>query len=137
MKMRKWMPLLICVLIFSMPVLAIGGTYEGSVQGFSCVTQGKVCPIGKEDPMIAAERVFVLHVKAGKYYFIPNIDRAIMARHLNKMVKVDGIMSANFNSVKADTLYVMEDGKWRKTWSQDWQDEIYVDITSGVPLGGN
>lgn len=134
--MRKWMLIAICVLVFSMPALAIGGTYEGSIQGFSCVTQGKVCPVGKEDPMIAAERVFVLHVKAGTYYFLPNIDRAILARHLNQMVKVDGDMSPQFNSVKATQLFVMEDGKWKKVWSQDWQDDIYKEITAGVPLRG-
>ena len=134
--MRKWMPIVICVLVFSMPALAIGGSYEGSIQGFSCVTQGKVCPVGKEDPMIAAERVFVLHVKAGTYYFLPNIDRAILARHLNQMVKVDGTMSPQFNSVKADELYVMDDGKWKKVWSQNWQDDIYKEITAGVPLRG-
>jgi len=133
--MRKWMPIVICVLVL-MPALAIGATYEGSIQGFSCVTQGKVCPVGKEDPMIAAERVFVLHVKAGTYYFLPNIDRAILARHLNQMVKVDGMMSAQFNSVKANELFVMEDGKWKKVWSQDWQDDIYKEITAGVPLRG-
>lgn len=135
--MRKWMPMMICMVVLLMPVLAIAGTYEGSIQGFMCVTQGKVCPVGKEDPMIAAERVFVLHVKAGKYYFLPNIDRGILARHLNKMVKVEGTMSSEFNSVQAKELYVMDAGKWKKTWSQDWQDDIYKEITSGVPLGGN
>ena len=134
--MRKWMPMMIA-LVLLLPVLAIAGAYEGSIQGFSCVTQGKVCPVGKEDPMIAAERVFVLHVKAGKYYFLPNIDRAILARHLNKMVKVEGVMSAQFNSVQATELFVMEGGKWKKTWSQDWQDEIYEEITAGVPLTGS
>ena len=134
--MRKWMPVMICVLVL-MPALAIGGSYEGSIQGFSCVTQGKVCPVGREDPIIAAEKVFVLFVKAGKYYFIPNVDRAILARHLNQMVKVEGIMSANFNSVQANELYVMDGGKWVKKWSQDWQDEVWDEITKGVPLGGS
>jgi hypothetical protein len=134
--MRKWMPVMICVLVL-MPALAIGGTYEGSIQGFSCVTQGKVCPVGREDPIIAAEKVFVLFVKAGKYYFIPNVDRAVLARHLNQMVKVDGVMSASFNSIHAKEIYVMEGGKWVKKWSQDWQDEIYDEITMGVPLDGS
>ena len=134
--MRKWMPVMICVLVL-MPALAIGGSYEGSIQGFSCVTQGKVCPVGREDPIIAAEKVFVLFVKAGKYYFIPNVDRAILARHLNQMVKVTGIMSANFNSIQAKEIHVMDGGKWVKKWSQDWQDEVWDEITKGVPLGGS
>jgi hypothetical protein len=130
------MPVMICVLVL-MPALAIGGSYEGSIQGFSCVTQGKVCPVGREDPIIAAEKVFVLFVKAGKYYFIPNVDRAVLARHLNQMVKVEGIMSASFNSIQAREIYVMDGGKWVKKWSQDWQDEVFDEITKGVPLGGS
>ena len=75
--------------------------------------------------MIAAERVFVLHVKAGTYYFLPNIDRAILARHLNQMVKVDGMMSAQFNSIKASELFVMEDGKWKKVYVAETSDKAY------------
>jgi hypothetical protein len=134
--MRKWMPVIICALVL-MPALAIGGSYEGSIQGFSCVTQGKVCPVGREDPIIAAEKVFVLFVKAGQYYFIPNVDRAVLARHLNQMVKIDGLMSPNFNSIQATDLYVMDSGKWVKHWAQDWQDEVWDEITKGVPLGGS
>ena len=135
--MKKWMPLMIVVIVLSMPVLAIGGSYEGSIQGFTCVTQGKVCPVGKEDPMIAAEKVFVLFVKAGEYYFVPNIDRAVLARHMNEMVKIEGLKSKQFNSIKASELYTMEQGKWKKVWSQDWQDEVFKDITAGVPLDGS
>ena len=131
----KWMSIIIA-LVLVVPAIAAGDVIEGSIQSFTCITQGKVCPIGKEDPMIAVEKVFVLHVKAGEYYFVPNVDRAIMARHLNELVKVEGVKSTNFNSIKATAIFVMEDGKWAKTWSQDWQDQIYEEITSGVPLGG-
>lgn len=131
----KWMSMIIA-LVLVVPAIATAGAFEGSIQSFTCITQGKVCPVGKEDPMIAVERVFVLHVKAGEYYFIPNVDRAIMARHLNELVKVEGEKSANFNSIKAVEIYVMEDGKWVKTWSQDWQDQIYEEIASGKPLTG-
>ena len=131
----KWMSIIIA-LVLVVPAIAFAEGFEGSIQSFTCITQGKVCPVGKEDPMIAVERVFVLHVKAGEYYFIPNVDRAIMARHLNQLVKVEGEKSASFNSIKATEIYVMEDGKWVKNWSQDWQDQIYEEITSGKPLTG-
>jgi hypothetical protein len=112
------------------------GSFEGSIQGFNCVTQGKVCPVGREDPMIGAENVFVLVTEGNKFYFVSNLDRGIMARHFNKMVKIEGIKSDQFNSIKADGLYVQENGRWRKTWSQNWQDEIYNEIMLGNPLGG-
>lgn len=128
--------LTVCALFLAVPGLAMAGSYEGTVQGFHCVTQGKVCPVGKEDPMAAVESVFVLHIKADKYYFVPNVDRGIMARHLNERIKVEGVVSDRFNSIQATDLYVDEGGQWKKTWSKDVQDEIYYEITSGYPLGG-
>ena len=28
---------------------------EGTIQGYNCITSGKTCPIGKEDPLIETE----------------------------------------------------------------------------------
>ena len=136
--MKKSMTLLIIVLALSLPALAIGGTYKGSIQGFNCVTQGKYCPLGKEDPMAAVERVFVLFVIPGEYYFIPNMDRGIMARHINEIVKVEGTLSSQHKAITAKEMYVQQDGgKWKKTWSKNMEDEIYYEITSGFPLDGS
>ena len=116
-------PMIIGVVFMLTPILAIGASLTGSVQGLTCVTQGKVCPIGMEDPVAAAENVFVLLVDAakGEYYFVPNVDRAVMARHLAKEVKIDGTVNAKMKSIKASAIYV--GGK--KVWSVDLQDEIY------------
>ena len=61
-KMTKKLSLLIlaCSMALLIPGLAFGDEVEGSVQGFRCVTQGKICPVGKEDPMAAVENVFVV-----------------------------------------------------------------------------
>lgn len=134
MKTNRFM-LALTLLVLAIPALAMAGSYEGSIQGFNCITQGKVCPVGKEDPMIAAENVFVLY-QPDKYYFLPNLDRAILARHLNETVKVEGTKSSSFNAIKATDFYVRDGDKWKKTWSQDFQDEIYYQITAGYPLGG-
>ena len=56
---------------------------EGTIQGFNCISMGKTCPVGAEDPLIETERVFVLYTKEGNHYLVPNLDRAIMARHIN------------------------------------------------------
>jgi hypothetical protein len=114
---------LIVSIMVLVPVWAFGGQIEGTVQGFNCVTHGKVCPVGKEDPMIATERVFVVLAKDGSYYFVPNLDRGIMARHINKTVRVKGELSAKYPSVTADTLEVMKGGHWEVTWSKKWEDE--------------
>ena len=107
-----------------LPVWAVAGTVEGSVQGFTCVTQGKVCPVGKEDPMIAAERIFVILTKGGSYYFVPNVDRAILARHINEQVRVTGDVSAKYPSIVASKIEAFKKGAWKTTWTQRAQDEV-------------
>jgi len=50
--------------------------------------------------------VFVLLVDAAKgdYYFVPNVDRGILARHINEQVRVDGVVNEKMKSIKADSL---------------------------------
>lgn len=128
--MKKfWVPMIIGIAFMMVPVMAIGASITGSIQGFNCVTQGKVCPIGMEDPVIAAENVFVLLVDAAKgdYYFVPNVDRAILARHINEQVKIEGTVNAKMKSIKATAIYVKD----KKAWSLDLEDKIYQDIFGG------
>ena len=128
--MKKfWVPMIIGIVFMIVPVMAIGASITGSIQGFNCVTQGKVCPIGMEDPVIAAENVFVLLVDAAKgdYYFVPNVDRAILARHINEQVKIEGTVNAKMKSIKATAIYVKD----KKVWSLDLEDKIYQDIFGG------
>ncbi len=119
------------VIFLMVPIFAIGATLTGSIQGFNCVTQGKICPIGMEDPVIAAENVFVLLIDAAKkeYYFVPNVDRAILARHINQEVKITGTVNSPMKSIKASEIFVA--GK--KVWSVDLEDAIYQDIFGARP----
>ena len=116
-------PMIIGVALMLTPILAIGASVTGSIQGFMCVTQGKVCPIGQEDPMAAVENVFVLLVNAatGEYYFVPNVDRAVLARHINEEVKIEGSVNAKTKSIHASDIYVGS----KKVWSINQEDEIY------------
>lgn len=113
------------LMIVTMMVLApIAGfaaqkSLEGSIQGFTCVTQGTTCPVGKEDPMAAVERVFVLLTDSGDYYFIPNVDRAVLARHINERVKITGDLNDKYNSIKAKELDIMKMGKYEKVWDTE------------------
>jgi hypothetical protein len=127
--------MIIGIVFMMAPVMAIGASFTGSIQGFNCVTQGKICPIGMEDPVIAVEQVFVLLIDAakGEYYFIPNIDRGILARHINEQVKIEGTLNSKMKSIKATNLYVKE----KKAWSLDLEDKIYQDIFGGKRQSGN
>lgn len=133
---RKWIPLVVLLTITLIPAMALGAAFQGTIQGFNCVTEGQVCPVGKEDPMVAAESVFVLQTQEGNWHFVPNVDSKIMARHINQMVMIEGTYNTKFRAIKADNIYVMENMKWRKVWSQDFNDEIYREYLGGTPWSG-
>jgi len=134
--MRKWIPAVVLITIVLIPAMALGAAFQGTIQGYNCVTQGQVCPIGKEDPMVAAESVFVLQTQDGDWHFVPNVDSKIMARHINEMVMIEGTYDSKFRSIKAENFFVMENMKWRKVWSQDIMDEIYSEYLGGAAIGG-
>jgi hypothetical protein len=124
-------PMIVAVVFMLTPILAIGASITGSVQGFMCVTQGKVCPIGAEDAVASVENVFVLLVDAakGEYYFVPNVGRAIMARHINQEIRIEGTVNADMKSIKATSIYM--GGKM--VWSVDLRNEIYRDLEGHHP----
>ena len=137
---KKEIAVLTMCAILLIPALAMADAVEGTIQGFHCVTQGKVCPVGKEDPLAAVEKTFVLHVQGKDFYFVPNIDRAVLSRYINKMVKIEGVVhrfSKESKSIRAKDLYARENGNWRHVWSKNKEDEIYNEIMEGTPLGGS
>lgn len=101
---------------------AFGGTVEGRVQGLQCVISGKLCPIDDQDPHIAVEKHFIVYTSNNVYYFIPNLDRAVLARYLMKKVRVTGVKSERYNSIKADKFEVYRGGKWKTVWTQEMED---------------
>lgn len=102
---------------------AAQSSVEGTIQGFNCVTQGITCPVGKEDPMAAVERVFVLLTDSDEFYFIPNVDRAVLARHINEKIRVVGELNTKYKSIQASYIQVMNKGGWKNTWGiQEEQD---------------
>lgn len=115
---------MVIFVLVSLPAWAMAGTVEGSIQGLTCVTLGKLCPVDKEDPMIAAEKIFVVLTKDNNYYFVPNLDRAILARHINQMVRVKGEISSKYKAINAEKLEVFREDAWRTTWSTKWQEEL-------------
>ena len=121
--MKKFFAMMIISAVFLMvPILAIGATVTGSVQGFLCVTQGTVCPIGQEDPVAAVENVFVILVDAAKgdYYFVPNVDRAVMSRHIGETVTIEGTVNKAQKSIKASSITK----KGKKVWTTDMEYDI-------------
>ncbi|MBN2232880.1 MAG: hypothetical protein JW781_08695 [Deltaproteobacteria bacterium] len=130
--MKKLMALVVLLGLFLIPSPGLADEIVGTVQGFQCVTTGRICPIGKEDPVIAAERVFVVITAAGDYYFVPNLDRAIMARNITNRVRVTGMINQKFKSIRAKTLEVrQDDGSWKMKWSEAMEKEMLDELYRG------
>ena len=121
--MKKALALIVFAFVL-VPVVAFGAQVEGSIQGYNCVTQGKVCPIGKEDPMAAVERVFVLYTDKKDFFFIPNVDRVVLARHIANKVRITGEKNPMFKSITATKIEVWKKGGWKETWSDESEKEI-------------
>lgn len=117
-------PLIIFLTFVLIPSWAMAESIEGIIQGFNCVAKGQFCPVDKEDPVIAIEKVFVLLIDSGDYYFIPNLDRAMLARHIRQKVRVTGDINKKYKSIKANSFEVMEKGTWKKTWSKEMEEEL-------------
>ena len=130
---RMKMSLIIIVTALFIPSMGSSADFEGSIQGFLCVTSGVTCPLGKEDIVAAAENVFVLYQGPEKFYFVSNINVRVMARHVNEQALVKGDL-AKMNSIKADELFVRANGKWRKIWDVDLLSDFYSDILGAHPL---
>lgn len=113
----------IFLVILLAPVLAHAEpvTINGTVQGFNCVTQGRTCPVGQEDPLAATESVFVLLTPDNKYYFVPNVDRAVMARHVAEQVQIKGDLNAQQSAIRAQSIAANKNGQWRVVWTPQMQ----------------
>lgn len=123
----------LAVLSFS-PVLAIADTIEGSIQGFTCITVGKTCPIGQEDPLAAVESAFGVYTMDGKFYFVPNVSRTVLARHINKPVRVTGKVNSKYSSIDADKIEGKVKGAWTTTWTLEAQERMFNDIYRNRPM---
>lgn len=129
---RVSLPVILLLAFLLIPVWAMAGTIEGTVQGYQCVTAGKTCPVGKEDPVVAAERVFVVLTSGGNYYFVPNLDRAILARHIAEKVRVTGPINPKYKSITAEVFEVNKNGKWVTVWSKEMQEKFYKELETGA-----
>ena len=107
----------------SLPVWAATATIEGTVTGYLCAVLNKACPADREDPVVAAERTFVVVKPDGEFYLVPNVDRAVMARHITEKVRVTGSVDPKYKAIEATSLEVMKQDKWATLWSQAMEDE--------------
>ncbi|MCF8033785.1 MAG: hypothetical protein K9K66_14975 [Desulfarculaceae bacterium] len=128
--MRRFAVAMLALALWLAPAPALAAEWQGSIQGLGCVTKGLVCPINMEDPLIALEKNFVLLIKDGEFYHLPNLDRAILARHLNRPVKVVGELLPGSKSIMVEHLYLSKNGQWRESWSPEMERELIEQLQS-------
>ncbi len=131
---KKISVLLVLGVVFGLlPVLALAASIEGTIQGYDCVITGTVCPTGKEDPYVATQKVFIILTEGKDYYFVPNVDRSVLARHVNQKVRISGDLSKKYNSIKAETIERMVKGDWKVSWSAEEERKMMLERSSAGP----
>jgi hypothetical protein len=126
---------MIAVGLLLLPALALAASWTGTIQGLQCAVEGKLCPVGAEDPMAALEDNFVL-VTGDKFYLLPNVKNTVLSRYINDKVKVMGSQVGNYNSIKVTEMQVMKDGGYKTVWSPSIQKDLQEKMEWGPPPAG-
>ena len=85
-----WLAIFFFTMALSATVVSAGEKVEleGIIQGAKCTHYQVEC--FNDDNHIALEPDFVLVMPSGEYYFMPNLNRSVKARHAYKNVRVHG-----------------------------------------------
>ena len=123
--------LLVAFLLIPLVVNAEGAkatTIEGRMNGIQCAINGIWCPIDKADPLVAIEPDFVIQLPSGKFFLLPNLDRAVKARVVLEKSAVTGAVDEKYKSILVDKLEVTRHGKRRLVWSKALEDELRKEL---------
>ena len=97
---------------------------EGIIQGAKCTHYQTEC--FNDDNHIALEPDFVLVIPSGEYYFMPNLNRSVKARHAYKNVRVHGEL--RIQELWVDRLVDIDKkkgGRAKTTWDWSAQEDFW------------
>ena len=114
-----WLAIFFFTMALSATVVSAGEKVEleGIIQGAKCTHYQTEC--FNDDNHIALEPDFVLVIPSGEYYFMPNLNRSVKARHAYKNVRVHGELTRQ--ELWVDRLVDIDKkkgGRAKTTW--DW-----------------
>ena len=117
-----WVAILFLVMALSATQAGAGEKVklEGEIRGAKCTHYQVECY--NDDNHIALEPDFVFVMPDGKYYFMPNVDRLVKARHAYKNVLIHGELTGQ--ELWVDRLVDKDKktgGRAKSTW--DWSDQ--------------
>ena len=96
---------------------------EGEIRGAKCTHYQVECY--NDDNHIALEPDFVLVMPNGEYYFMPNLNRSVKARHAYKKVRIHGELRRQ--ELWVDKMVDLDPKGTRSKTTWDWsaQDEFW------------
>jgi hypothetical protein len=114
-----WIAIFFITMALSATLVSAGEKVEleGIIQGAKCTHYEVEC--FNDDNHIALEPDFVLVIPSGEYYFMPNLNRSVKARHAYKNVRVHGELRRQ--ELWVDRLVDIDKkkgGRAKTTW--DW-----------------
>ena len=114
-----WLAIFFFTMALSATLVSAGEKVEleGIIQGAKCTHYQVEC--FNDDNHIALEPDFVLVIPSGEYYFMPNLNRSVKARHAYKNVRVHGELTRQELWVdKLVDIDKKKGGRSKTTW--DW-----------------
>lgn len=91
---------------------------EGTIQGLQHACMGVYCKVGEENLVAALEDDFVL-MGDNAYYFLPNLKPTLLARYINRPVRITGQMALKGQAILVDKAEVLEGGEWKAFYSEE------------------
>ena len=84
----------------------------------------KLCPVDSHDPIVNSERNFVLQTGNNSFLYIPNINRGDLRPYVTHEARIIGTENPKYNTIEANKLEVMVNGKWHTAWSQRMENHL-------------
>lgn len=131
--------MLMIVMLCCASYVYAGSTIEGKVRGLNCVLYGKACPVDKSDPHVDGEVAFVVMTSDKNYFFLPNVHRTIMARLVEKQVRITGELVDEYRAINAEKIEVSSNHTYKVDWTQEMENRSkwrYFGHFGGVPALG-
>ena len=96
---------------------------EGEIRGAKCTHYQVECY--NDDNHISLEPDFVLVMPNGEYYFMPNLNRSVKARHAYKKVRIHGELRRQELWVDKMVDLDAKGTRSKTTWDWSAQDEFW------------
>ena len=121
-----WLAIYFLTMALSATLVSAGEKVEleGIIQGAKCTHYQVEC--FNDDNHIALEPDFVLVIPSGEYYFMPNLNRSVKARHAYKNVRVHGELRRQ--ELWVDRMVDIDKkkgGRAKTTWDWSAQEDFW------------